>query len=147
MIDKKYIGHQFSPFTTTVEKGRLRFFAKAIGENDPIYSNENAAIAAGHPNIIAPPTFVFSLKLDGDDPLPILGLLNLDISKILHGSQSFEYFSPLYAGDTVAINTKIANIFDKKNGALEFIEMESSYKRDDQVLIAKTIDTLVYRNA
>lgn len=147
MIDKDYIGHRFAPFTTTVEKGRLRFFAKSIGETNPVYFNEDAAIAAGYRSILAPPTFVFSLKLEGDDALPILDLLKLDIARILHGSQSFEYFAPLVAGDTITIESQIANIFDKKGGALEFVDMASTFTNQDGVIVAKSIDTLVYRNA
>jgi acyl dehydratase len=146
MIDKSFIGHTFEPFTAAVEKGRLRFFAKAIGETNPVYFNEEAAIAAGHKSILAPPTFVFSLKLEGDDALPILDLLKLDIARILHGSQSFEYFAPMVAGDTIRIESRIANIFDKKGGALEFVDMESTFTNQDGVIVAKTIDTLVYRN-
>jgi acyl dehydratase len=146
MIDKSFIGHTFEPFTAAVEKGRLRFFAKAIGETNPVYFNEEAAIAAGHKSILAPPTFVFSLKLEGDDALPILDLLKLDIARILHGSQSFEYFAPMVAGDTIRIESRIANIFDKKGGALEFVDMESTFTNQDGVVVAKTIDTLVYRN-
>jgi acyl dehydratase len=146
MIDKSFIGHTFEPFTAAVEKGRLRFFAKAIGETNPVYFNEEAAIAAGHKSILAPPTFVFSLKLEGDDALPILDLLKLDIARILHGSQSFEYLAPMVAGDTIRIESRIANIFDKKGGALEFVDMESTFTNQDGVIVAKTIDTLVYRN-
>ena len=57
MIDRQYIGHRFPVFQVEVEKGRLRFFAKAIGETDPVYFDEKAAKAAGHPGLLVPPTF------------------------------------------------------------------------------------------
>jgi len=46
-LDKKLIGHEFAPFTATVEAGKIKLFCKAIGEEDPIYSDEAAAKAAG----------------------------------------------------------------------------------------------------
>ena len=56
MIDRKHIGVVSEPRTIDVEKGQLRFFAKATGETNPIYFDEAAAQAAGHPAIPAPPT-------------------------------------------------------------------------------------------
>ena len=61
MIDKKHIGRTTKPQTVDVEKGRLRFFAKAIGETDPVYTDEAAAKAAGYKSLPAPPTFALCL--------------------------------------------------------------------------------------
>ena len=63
MIDRKFIGHAFPVHTTDVEKGRLRFFAKAIGETNPIYTEESAAKDAGYRAIPAPPTYLFCLEM------------------------------------------------------------------------------------
>ena len=49
MIDRRYIGHALPPFQVDVEKGRLRFFAKATGQTDPVYLDDAAARDAGHP--------------------------------------------------------------------------------------------------
>ena len=40
MIDRQYIGHTMPAFEVLVEKGRLRFFAKATGQTDPVYTDE-----------------------------------------------------------------------------------------------------------
>lgn len=147
MIDKKHIGHEFSAFTVDVEKGRLKFFAKAIGETNPIYSDEAAAQAAGHKTIIAPPTFPFTLALEDEDSLPVISLLGLDIGRILHGSQEFEYFASIYAGDSITVSAKILDVFDKKGGALEFVVLQYSFTNQDDVAVATSTNTLVYRNA
>ena len=49
MIDKNHIGYEFLPVTVPVEEGRLKFLAKALGETGDIYTNPDAAIAAGLP--------------------------------------------------------------------------------------------------
>jgi len=146
MLDKSKIGHEFPSFTAEIEKGRLRFFAKAIGETNPIYTDESAAQAAGYPTIPAPPTFMFSVDLDGPELLPIIGLLNLDIGKVLHGSQEFEYLGQIYAGDRITQQSKIVDIYDKKGGALEFVVQESRYTNYSGELVGKARQTLVYRN-
>ena len=146
MLDKDKIGHEFSSCTTDIEKGRLRFFAKAIGETNPIYSDEDAAKAAGYPNIPAPPTFMFSVDLDGPEMLPIVGLLQLDIGRVLHGTQDFEYLGQIYAGDRITQSSKIVDIYDKKGGALEFVVQESTYTNQNDELVGPAQQTLVYRN-
>ncbi|EAW32322.1 hypothetical protein GP2143_13741 [marine gamma proteobacterium HTCC2143] len=146
MLDKTKIGHEFPLFSTEVEKGRLRFFAEAIGERNPIYTDESAAKAAGYSAIPAPPTFMFSVDLDGPDMLPILKLLNLDIGRVLHGTQDFEYLGQIYAGDSITQKSKIADIYDKRNGALEFVVQESTYTNQNDELVGRAQQTLVYRN-
>lgn len=146
MLDKSKIGYEFESFSTDIEKGRLKFFAKAIGETDPVYTDEEAAKAAGYRAIPAPPTFMFSVDLDGPDFLPMLTLLNMDIGRILHGTQDFQYLGQIYAGDKITQTSKIVDIFDKKNGALEFVVQDSSYSNQDGILVGKAQQTIVYRN-
>ena len=146
MLDKSKIGHEFTPFTVDVEKGRLKFFAQAIGETNPIYTNEEAAQAAGYRALPAPPTFMFSIDLDGPEFLPMLDMLQMDIGRVLHGSQEFEYLGQVYAGDRITQTSKILDMFDKKGGALEFIQQESAYTNQDGELVGKAKQTIVYRN-
>lgn len=146
MLDRNKIGHEFESFSADVEKGRIRMFANAIGESDPIYTDEAVAQARGYKTIPAPPTFPFVLDMETKDDLPVIRLLDLNIGKILHGTQEFEFFDRLYAGDTVTITSKLADIFDKKNGALEFVVVENSYKNQHGALVAKSKNTVVYRN-
>lgn len=146
MLDISKIGYEFAPFTTAVEIGQLRFFAKAIGETNPIYIDEAAAKAAGYKTIPAPATFMFSVDLNGPDLLPVVGLLELNIGKVLHGTQDFEYLGQIYAGDNISQTSKIVDIYDKKGGALEFVVIESSYKNQDGELVGRAQQTLVYRN-
>ncbi|MBK8132379.1 MAG: MaoC family dehydratase N-terminal domain-containing protein [Gammaproteobacteria bacterium] len=56
-----------------VEKWQLCFFAKAVGETNPIYFDEAAAKAAGHPSILAPPTYAVTLSLCESDPMRAIG--------------------------------------------------------------------------
>jgi acyl dehydratase len=121
MIDRRHIGHALPPFSVPVEAGRLRFFAKATGQDDPVYTDEAAARAAGHPSLPVPPTFLFCLEMESPDPAAIRNLLGIDYRRILHGEQGFTFHRMAYAGDTLRFEQRIADIYDKKGGALEFV--------------------------
>ena len=146
MLDRNKIGHEFTAFTTDVEKGRLKFFAKAIGETNSIYTDETAAREAGYSSLPAPPTFPMALDMDGPEDMPVLDVLDIDISKLLHGTQEFEYHAPICAGDSITITSRISDMFDKKGGALEFVVSENSYTNQNGQLVAKATSTLVVRN-
>lgn len=146
MLDRSLIGYAFEPATVEVEKGQLKFFAKATGETNPVYFDESAARAAGHPALPAPPTFLFTLGLMGPDSFPVVGLFNLDIGRVLHGEQSFSHGSQIYAGDAITLTVRIRDIYEKKGGILEFIvqETEAVNQRGEAVGSATTV--FVVRN-
>lgn len=146
MIDKKWIGHAIGSSVLPVERSRLLFFAKAIGETNPIYTDLSAARDAGYTDLPAPPTFLFSVELDSGAAFAMLDRLGVPPQKILHGEQGFEYFEPVVVGDTVTVTSKIRDIYDKKNGALEFIEMEAEAVNQRSTVVAKLRNVLVVRN-
>ncbi|MBI1907757.1 MAG: MaoC family dehydratase N-terminal domain-containing protein, partial [Rhodocyclales bacterium] len=121
MIDTKWIGHELPLAWATLERGRLRFFAQAIGETDPVYSDVDAARAAGYADLPAPPTFLMSVDLDAGTIDAMLALLEVPLARILHGEQGFTCHRAVCAGDTVTVRSRIADIHAKKGGALEFI--------------------------
>lgn len=126
MIDRANIGVVSEPRTIEVEKGQLKFFAKATGETNPIYFDEAAARAAGHPALPAPPTFTFSLALGAPAQRgAILGDMGVDMRSVLHGEQQFTHHRPIYAGDAITLTTRTADIYEKKGGALEFIVQDT----------------------
>ncbi len=146
MIDKKWIGHELPPSVLPIERSRLRFFAKAIGETDPIYTSEDAARAAGYADLPAPPTFLFAAELDSGITERLVAELGIPIAKLLHGEQSFTYHRPACAGDTVTVRSTISDIYDKKNGALEFVVKTSRATNQREELVAELRTVIVYRH-
>ena len=144
MIDRKYIGHVEPAFEVLVEKGRLKFFAKATGQTDPVYTDEAAAHAAGHPDLPVPPTFLFCLEMEAPDPAAIRNLLGMDYRRLLHGEQGFVYERMAYAGDVLCFEQSIEDIYDKKNGALEFVVRKTivTNQRGESVAQLRTVSVL-----
>ena len=146
MIDRSYIGHKSEPLTVKVEPFQLRLFAKAVGETNPVYLNEAAAKAAGYRNMLAPPTFAHSLGFSKPDPFGDWPAMGIELAKVLHGEQKFEYFAPICAGDTITLQAKVIDIYDKKDGAMEFIVSETTITNQDGELVGKMTGVLVQRH-
>ncbi len=144
MIDHKYIGHVEPAFEVLVEKGRLKFFAKATGQTDPVYTDDEAAHAAGHPALPVPPTFLFCLEMEAPDPAAIRNLLGMDYRRLLHGEQGFVYERMAYAGDVLTFEQRVEDIYDKKNGALEFVVRKTivTNQRGESVAQLRTVSVL-----
>lgn len=146
MIDKKHIGTKLTPFTIEVEKGQLKSFAKATGQTDPIYLDENAARAAGHRSLPIPPTFLFCLEMASPNPQEVYELLGIDYARVLHGEQHFVYHRPVFAGATLSFSPVIADIYDRKDGALEFVVWETRVEAKDGMHVADLRSVMVVRN-
>lgn len=135
----------FPPVTVDVERGRLRFFSKAIGETDPVYLDAEAAKAAGHRDLPVPPTFFFSLGLEAPDPFGYLDALDIDLRRVLHGEQSFTYHALAYAGDRLTLQERIVDVYTKRGGALEFVVKQTEVTRSGEP-IADVRSVIVVRN-
>ncbi|MPY85553.1 MAG: MaoC family dehydratase [Actinophytocola sp.] len=136
---------ELAPNTVKVERGRLRFFAKAIGETDPVYSDTDAAKRAGHSDLPVPPTFLFSMELESPDPFGYLADLGVDLRRVLHGEQSFTYHSMAHAGETLTLQPRIVDVLSKKGGAMEFLLKRTDITRDGE-LVAEATSTIIVRN-
>ena len=146
MIDRKWVGHALPPSVLPIERSRLQFFAKAIGETDPVYTDVAAARDAGYPDLPAPPTFLFAAELDSGASNQLLDDLQIPLPKLLHGEQSFSYHRPACAGDTVTVRSTLSDIYDKKNGALEFVVKTSRATNQRDELVAELRTVLVCRH-
>ncbi|QGZ55147.1 MaoC family dehydratase N-terminal domain-containing protein [Paraburkholderia acidiphila] len=145
MIDKQHIGKTLPAFRAVAEAGRLRFFAKAIGETNPVYFDESAARDAGHPALPLPPTFLFSLEFEQPDG-SWRDEIGIELPRILHGEQSFTYHRLAYAGDVLLFESRIADIYDKKAGALEFVVRETRVTNQRGEHVADLRSVIVQRN-
>lgn len=146
MIDRSHIGALVSRHQAVAEPGRLRLFAKATGQTDSRYIDESATRDAGYPALPVPPTFFFCLEMESPNPRATVERLNIDIGKVLHGEQSFRYHRMAFAGETLTFETRIADIYEKKGGALEFVVRETSVTDETGNPVAELRGVIVVRN-
>lgn len=145
-LNPSVVGTELPTTTITLDRGRLRFFAKAIGETNPVYTDVDAATGAGHPDLPAPPTFLFSIELEAPDPFAYLAALGVDLRFVLHGEQSFVYHEIAYAGDELVADPRITDVYTKKAGTLQFIVKDTAVIRADATPIADLRSVIVVRN-
>jgi hypothetical protein len=146
MINPTHIGALVSRHTVDVEAGRLRFFAKATGQTEPRWLNATAALSHGRQVLPVPPTFLFCLDMDAPNPRALMELLDIDIGRVLHGEQSFTYHRMAHAGERLQFETRIADIYAKKNGSLEFVVCDTHVSNVAGEPVADLRSTLVVRN-
>ena len=121
------------PLVVDLERGRLRRFAAAIGETDPIYLNVEAARAAGYRDVVAMPTYMFSIELESPVPFAFLLDLDIDLSAVLHGEQAFSYHAPIYAGDTITVTRRIIDV-TAKTLTMDFVVKHSKFFCDGDLV-------------
>jgi acyl dehydratase len=110
-LDESFVGRVYPPaFVYEVGREKIREFAEAIGDPDPVFRDPAAARAAGHPDVIAPPTFLMVLSLPAQERLVGDPALGLDYSRVVHGKQSFRLIRPVRAGDRLTIELRVEGI-------------------------------------
>ena len=144
-VNRAYIGREY-PASSTFEVGRehIRRFAEAIGDLHPAYLDPEAARALGHPDVIAPPTFltVLNFRFAEDGPVADPGL-GLDYSLVVHGEQTFELHRPVVAGDVLSSVQRIDEIRDA--GRNELITTVTEVSAAGGTAVATLRSTLVSR--
>ena len=139
MVDQSAVGRAFTPVTARVEPGRLRFFLNTLGEGNPVYHAAEAPV---------PPTYLFCLEMmDATEPFEFLTALNIDLARVLHGEQRFDYFAPVVVGDTLTFKPKVTSVTDKKGGAMTLVVVETGVTNQNGVHVADVSRTVVIRNA
>jgi acyl dehydratase len=143
-LNRDFIGRAFpssEPYEVT--RVKIKEFADAIGDPNPLYRDQDAAKAAGYPDVIAPPTFAFVFSLSGDTLIdPELGL---NFAMVVHGEQRFEYRRPLRAGDVVTTEATIAGM--RSIGRNERLEVQTVITTVEGEHVCTAHNVLIERGA
>jgi acyl dehydratase len=133
------IGEEIPPFQMPIEWGKIKEFAEAIGDDNPLYRDPGRAKKTPFGGILAPPTFTATSLFwgTGGTNAEIAGL---DNRFLLHGEEEYEYFKPILAGDTLTCKGKISEAYEKagkRGGTMTFVVFEFVFhnQRGEKVLI------------
>ncbi len=124
-----------------VGREKVREFARAVFATSPISLDPEAARAAGHADVVAPPTFAIAVTpLDRllDDPEA-----GVDFSRVVHGDQRFTFSRPIVAGDLLTTTLTVASV--KSIGGHSMVTTESEVVDADGAHVVTATSTLVVR--
>lgn len=145
MIDRQHVGFTTEASDELVDAWRVKLFCQAIGEDDPVHWDPQAAREAGLPGCAVPPTFLKALEGEHFSSAAVLKQLQVPVNRVLHAEQTFEYAEPLWVGDRVSVRRRISDIHDKKEGAITFVIVDTDYRVGDRA-VASSRQSILVRN-
>lgn len=139
-IDPARVGTVFPAFSYEVERSKIRELAAALGDANPLYHDVEAARAAGFPDLPAPPTMPTLFSFWSEPPmLARLAELGVELARVLHAEEEYEYHAAVYAGDTIIGVMKLVSARSRRG--MEIVNLETSYsnQRGAVVAVARTM--------
>lgn len=134
------IGLEFKPYSYSVERGKIKEFAQAIGDNNSIYYSVEAAQKCGFRDVPVPPTFATAIDMwAGPDFEQLMEALEINPLKVLHGEMQYTYVGDICAGDTIHCTSKVIEVIEKRNMNLFTIETKYKNQHNAIVLISKSV--------
>jgi acyl dehydratase len=143
-VNHDYVGRTYprsDPYE--VSRVKIREFADAIGDPNPVYRDRAAAQAAGYPDVIAPPTFAIVISIAGSGAAITDPGLGVNYAMVVHGEQRFEYSRQIVAGDVVTAQATISGIRDAGRNVM--VSTQTEIRTLDGELVCTAHSTLVDR--
>lgn len=148
MFDQTKIGQSFPPFSIEVERCKIRELALAIADDNPIYQHREAAETAGYYDIPLSPTAPTIFSFWGNPQfLEQLAGCGINVMRILHGEESYEYLAAIYPGDILRGVTMLTDGKTRrtKDGSMDIITLQTHYANQDQQAVLKATTVFVVR--
>jgi acyl dehydratase len=128
-VDESKKGKTYPPFEYEVGREKIREYANAVGEHDPIYRDREAARAAGFRDVVAPPMFAVVYSTGSVGPAVLDPELGINFALLLHGSQEFVWSEPVCAGDTISTTATLKDLYERRG--MDFYVIESVSTNQD----------------
>lgn len=137
------IGLTSESYTFEIENRHAKQFREAVGDDNPLYSDEAYASESLYGGVIVPPTFPVAMN-DGNVSLPI----ELDHRRMLHGEQEFIYHQAIRPGDRLHCQMKVSDLYDRegKSGKMQFLVLDTEMKNDAGELVCISRMNIIYRS-
>jgi len=136
------VGKTFAPVTYAVGREKIREYALAVGETDPLYLDVAAARAAGYADAVAPPMFVVVYAAPAMGPAIFDPAVGLDFALMVHGAQEFAWGPLVVAGDEVTTTVGVESI-EEHEGTGRFVFASVSVNQDGDTVCVGTWTNVV----
>ena len=128
-VNTDVIGKTFAPATYAVGREKIREYAHAVGETNPLHLDLEAARAAGHRDLVAPPMFAVVYASPVLMPALFDPAIGLDFSRMVHGAQEFAWGPLVVAGDEIATEAELVS--KEERGGMGFFVFETRSDNQD----------------
>jgi acyl dehydratase len=133
-VKTEAIGKTYDPVMYTVGREKIREYASAIGAENPVHFDADAAKAAGFHDIVAPPMFCVVYSSRSVGPAVVDPEVGINFATMVHGGQVFEWGEPVCAGDEITTITKVTEIYEKGDKGFYVFESVSSNQDGDETV-------------
>ena len=135
-VNVKAVGKSYQPVVYAVGREKVREYARAVGETNPVYLDVEGARAAGYADVVAPPMFAVVYSAPAVGPLIFDPEIELNFAMMVHGGQEFVWDSPVVAGDEISTRASVKDISERDGRGYYVFESVSTNQRAEQVCLA-----------
>ncbi|HEX8067749.1 MAG TPA: MaoC family dehydratase N-terminal domain-containing protein [Thermoleophilaceae bacterium] len=135
-------GKAYPPFEYEVGREKIREYARAVGEDSPIYHDREAARAAGFRDVVAPPMFAVVYSAGAVGPAVLDPEVGINFMMMVHGGQEFAWGEPVCAGDAIVTEATFKDTWEK-DGRTYYVFESVSRNQDGQETVRGTWTNIV----
>ena len=134
-VETKAVGKQFDPVVYAVGREKVKEYARAVGETNPLYLDFEAARAAGYPDVVAPPMFAVVYSAPAMAPAIFDPDVAMNFALMVHGGQEFRWDQLVVAGDEISTAVTVKDISVRETMAFYVFESRSTNQRGEPVCV------------
>jgi acyl dehydratase len=132
-VDTKAAGKTYEPKTYAAGREKIREYANAVGETNPVHLDLDAARAAGYTDLVAPPMFAVVYSAPAMAPAVLDPEVGLNLAMMLHAGQEFVWGKPVVAGDEITTTASVKDISERDGKGFYVFETVSTNQDGDTV--------------
>jgi acyl dehydratase len=133
-VNASAIGKTFAPGTYAVGREKVKEYANAIGETNPVHLDPEAARAAGYADVVAPPLFAVVFISQTMAPTLFDPEVGMNFALMVHGGQKFEWARPIVAGEEITTHVSVKDIYEKGSNGFYVYETISTDQQGETVV-------------
>jgi len=127
------IGKTYAATTYAVGREKVREFAAAVGETNPLHFDPQAARAAGYADVVAPPMFTVVYSSRALTSALFDPEVGINFAMMVHGGQEFHWGPLVVAGEEITTTARVTDISQQGGLAFYVIETDSQNERGETV--------------
>ena len=141
-VDTQAIGKSYPPAVYAVGREKVKEYAAAVGETNPVHLDHEAARAAGYADVVAPPMFAVVYSAPVMAPVIFDPEVGMNFAAMVHGGQDFVWGPPVVAGDEITTTASVKDI--REDGGRGFYVFETvSTNQDGETVCTATWTNIV----